>query len=74
LPLPIAGLITDAPVEEVLEIQRALLDAAASIGASGESDPLITLSFLALPVIPEIRVTDMGLFDVGRFAFMEKNA
>lgn len=74
LPLPIAGLITDAPVEEVLEIQRALLDAAASIGASGESDPLITLSFLALPVIPEIRVTDMGLFDVGRFAFIEGNA
>ncbi len=71
LPLPIAGLITNAPVEQVLSIQRALLDAAASIGAGGESDPLITLSFLALPVIPAARLTDIGLFDAEKFQFIK---
>ncbi|MBQ3108548.1 MAG: adenine deaminase [Clostridia bacterium] len=71
LPLPIAGLMTDAPVEDVLARQRALLDAAASLGAGLASDPLVTLSFLALPVIPEVRLTDMGLFDVMRMAFIE---
>lgn len=71
LPLPIAGIITDAPVEQVLDVQRALLDAAASIGAGGESDPLITLSFLALPVIPAARLTDMGMFDAVNFKFIE---
>lgn len=40
LPLPIAGLMTDAPVDSVLEIQRALLDAAAYIGVDKKSDPL----------------------------------
>ena len=55
LPLPIAGLMTDAPVDSVLEIQRALLDAAAYIGVDKKSDPLVALSFLALPVIPAIR-------------------
>ncbi|MDO5112053.1 MAG: adenine deaminase [Clostridia bacterium] len=71
LPLPIAGIITDAPVAQVLEIQRALLDAAASLGAGGQSDPLVTLSFLALPVIPAIRLTDEGLFDAENFRFFE---
>ena len=71
LPLPIAGIMTDAPVEQVLEVQRVLLDAAASIGASGESDPLITLSFLALPVIPAVRLTDMGMFDAVNFKFLD---
>lgn len=71
LPLPIAGLITDAPVDTVLETQRALLDAAAYIGVSGKSDPLVTLSFLALPVIPEIRLTDKGLFDSAKMEFIK---
>ena len=71
LPLPIAGLMTDAPVEDVLEIQRALLDAAKYIGISGSSDPMVTLSFLALPVIPSIRLTDRGLFDSVNFTFIQ---
>ncbi len=71
LPLPIGGIITDAPVGQVLEIQRALLDAAASLGACGQSDPLVTLSFLALPVIPAIRLTDEGLFDAENFTFIQ---
>ena len=48
LPLPIAGLMTEAPVEDVLARQRALLDAAKSLGADERTDPLIALSFLAL--------------------------
>lgn len=71
LPLPIAGLMTDAPVDSVLEIQRALLDAAAYIGVDKKSDPLVALSFLALPVIPAIRLTDKGLFDSASFKFIE---
>ena len=71
LPLPIAGLMTDAPVEDVLERQRALLDAAKYIGIEGASDPMVTLSFLALPVIPSIRLTDKGLFDSVNFCFIQ---
>lgn len=51
--------------------QQALLGAAASIGCSGQSDPLVTLSFLALPVIPDIRLTDEGLFDVTTMSFIK---
>ena len=71
LPLPIAGLMTDAPVDSVLEKQQALLDAAHSLGAKSDSDPLIALSFLALPVIPEARLTDEGLFDVMNMQFIK---
>lgn len=71
LPLPIAGLMTDAPVDDVLARQQALLGAAKSIGCAGQSDPLVTLSFLALPVIPEIRLTDEGLFDVTTMSFIK---
>ncbi len=72
LPLPIAGLMTDAPVDDVLERQRALLDAAHFLGAKENSDPLIALSFLALPVIPEVRLTDEGLFDVNKMEFIRQ--
>ncbi|MCE5236789.1 MAG: adenine deaminase [Clostridiaceae bacterium] len=70
LPLPVAGLMTDAPIDGVVERQRALLDAAYSLGAKKGSDPLIALSFLALPVIPEVRLTDKGLFDVAKMKFI----
>ena len=72
LPLPIAGLMSDAPVNSVLEVQRALVDAAHALGTRQDSDPLIALSFLALPVIPEVRLTDKGLFDVMRMQFVEE--
>ncbi|MDR0840472.1 MAG: adenine deaminase [Christensenellaceae bacterium] len=72
LPLPIAGLMSDAPIEDVLARQQALLSAAHSLGCGGQSDPLITLSFLSLPVIPAIRLTDVGLFDVTTMRFIEQ--
>lgn len=73
LPLPIAGLMTAAPVNDVLEIQQALLDALYSLGAKRDSDPLITLSFMALPVIPAVKLTDEGLFDAVNFKFIKYN-
>ena len=73
LPLPIAGLMTAAPVNDVLEIQQALLDALYSLGAKRESDPLIALSFMALPVIPAVKLTDEGLFDAVNFKFIKYN-
>jgi adenine deaminase len=41
------------------------------LGVNRQLDPFMTLSFLALPVIPEIKVTDMGLFDARTFSFTE---
>ncbi len=73
LPLPIAGLMTAAPVNDVLEIQQALLDALYSLGAKRDSDPLIALSFMALPVIPAVKLTDEGLFDAANFKFIKYN-
>lgn len=73
LPLPIAGLMTAAPVNDVLEIQQALLDALYSLGAKRDSDPLIALSFMALPVIPAVKLTDDGLFDAVNFKFIKYN-
>ncbi|MDO4573033.1 MAG: adenine deaminase C-terminal domain-containing protein, partial [Clostridia bacterium] len=72
LTLPVAGLMSDAPLETILRHQRELLDAARSLGIDTESDPFITLSFIALPVIPAVRLTDMGLFDVTRMAFFDQ--
>jgi adenine deaminase len=67
LPLPIAGLMSDRPIEEVREGMRALLDAAHGLGARLR-DPFMAMSFLALEVIPSLKLTDLGLVDVDRFA------
>ena len=66
LPLPIGGLISDQPYEEVKAKCRRIREAAQSIG-SALSDPLMVMSFLALAVIPELRLTDKGLVDVTQF-------
>ena len=70
LELPVAGLMSDEPVETVLEKQRELLSAAHALGTDDACDPLVLLSFLALPVIPEVRLTDCGLFDVRTMSFL----
>lgn len=74
LALPVAGLMSDAPLEEILRHQQALLHAAAQLGISNTSDPFITLSFVALPVIPDVRLTDMGMFDVTNMQFINRPA
>ncbi len=73
LVLSVAGLMSDAPLETILKHQRELLDAAKQLGIHTESDPFITLSFIALPVIPDVRLTDMGLFDVRTMEFFLKS-
>lgn len=63
LPLPIAGLMSDRPANEVYNRLLGLYKSARELGVQVEH-PFITLSFLSLPVIPEIRVTDKGIIDV----------
>ncbi len=63
LPLPIAGLVSDAPLGEVAERYAAIESAARSLGSTLRS-PFGQLAFLALSVIPEARVTDRGLIDL----------
>ncbi|MBI4199766.1 MAG: adenine deaminase [Chloroflexi bacterium] len=63
LALPIAGLLSTEPLESVVRAIERLEEAAASLGCTAPS-PYSILSFLALPVIPELKLTDMGLVDV----------
>ncbi|MCZ0755950.1 adenine deaminase [Anoxybacillus sp. J5B_2022] len=74
LPLEIGGLMTAKSYEEVLERLQTIHDALMTIGASNEFNPFITLAFLALPVIPELKLTDQGLFDVSSFQFIDVEA
>jgi adenine deaminase len=66
LPLPVAGLLADAPLQEVIDKSLACNDAARELGWSGAT-PFLTLSFLGLSVIPSLKITDRGLVDVDRF-------
>jgi adenine deaminase len=66
LALPIAGLLSEAPLAEVLEASRACVAAAAKLGCEIPA-PFQTMSFLALSVIPSLKITDRGLVDVDRF-------
>ena len=64
LPLPIAGLMTDCPLEEVNEKLKKMKSVAASMGVPEYVDPFMTLSFLSLPVLPSLRLTTFGVLDV----------
>ncbi len=66
LPLPIAGLMSDQPIETVRDQMDDLLRAAHQLG-SDLHDPFMAMSFLALPVIPSLKLTDHGLVDVDKF-------
>ena len=66
LPLPIAGLMSLQPVKTIKEKLDNLIDISREFG-SPLNDPFMTLSFLALPVIPELKITDKGLVDVAKF-------
>jgi adenine deaminase len=67
LELPIAGLISDSPYREVYACLNNLHIALDKLGANRHFNPFLTLSFLALPVIPELKLTDKGLFKVSKF-------
>ena len=67
LPLPVAGLLAELPVTEVVERLDRLHGHLETMGVASPS-PFMTLSFLALSVIPSLKITDWGLIDVDRFA------
>ncbi len=69
VPLPIAGLMSDQPVETVRHQMDALLAVAADLG-SALHDPFMAMGFLALEVIPTLKLTDRGLVDVEKFDFV----
>lgn len=71
LPLSIAGLMSDMQSIEIYERLKEITQALIKIGCTFEFNPFITLSFLALPVIPELKITDLGLFDVKTFRHIE---
>ena len=62
LPLPIAGLLSEEPIEAVRDRMEDLLLAARHLG-SPLRDPFTTMSFLGLEVIPSLKITDLGLVD-----------
>ncbi len=70
LPLPIAGLLSDRSLSWVARRCQEVNQAAAALGAKGGS-PFMQLSFLALPVIPSLKLTDRGLVDVNNFSFVD---
>jgi adenine deaminase len=73
LPMPVAGLLADAPLAEVIEQSLGCNDAARALGWSGAT-PFLTLAFLALSVIPSLKITDRGLVDVDRFELVPLRA
>ncbi|MFP4126717.1 MAG: adenine deaminase, partial [Alphaproteobacteria bacterium] len=73
LALPIAGLMSDRPYEEVVERLAGLKDAVAAMGGTLD-EPLLQLAFLPLVVIPHLKLSDRGLVDVDRFAVVDPAA
>ena len=70
VPLPIAGLLSDKPLADVKE-QLELANAAAAKLGCRVKEPFMALSFMALSVIPELKLTDRGLVDVNKFKFVD---
>jgi len=66
LPLPVAGLMSDQPLADVYQRLRSMEQRLLGLGMTMNA-PFMTLSFLALSVIPELKITDRGLVDVARF-------
>jgi len=72
-PLPVAGLLSDAPLDVVIAQSRSCNEAAGALGWSGAT-PFLTIAFLALSVIPALKITDRGLVDVDRFELVSLEA
>lgn len=70
LPLHVAGLMSTEPFEAVTDKLRALRKAATELGST-MPDPFLISAFLPLPVIPHMKITDYGLFDVDKFELVE---
>jgi adenine deaminase len=75
MPLPVGGILSDKDGQWVSGKIKSLQERAiAELGVSSLIDPLLTLCFMALPVIPELKVSDMGLFDSSSFGFIPVEA
>jgi adenine deaminase len=70
LPLPVAGLMSDQPIEQVRDGYDRLLKASQSLGSTLH-DPFMAMSFMALEVIPSLKLTDKGLVDVEKFQIVD---
>jgi len=70
LPLPIAGLMSTGSFEEVVKKTLELKEAAANLGCKLDN-PFMNMAFLSLSVIPEIKITDKGVFDVSKSEFID---
>jgi adenine deaminase len=73
LPLPIAGLMSDESLETVNALLSAAKAAALRLGVPAQIDPFMTLSFMSLPVIPDLKLTTRGVFDVKRWRFADES-
>jgi adenine deaminase len=67
LPLPVAGLMSEEPIDVIRHAHDALTTATRELG-SEVHDPFMAMSFMGLEVIPKLKLTDIGLIDVDRFA------
>jgi adenine deaminase len=74
LALPIAGLMSDEPIDRVAEQLGRLRQVATELGVKEEYDPFMTLAFLSLPVIPELKLTNRGLVDVSQWKIISVTA
>ena len=75
MPLPIGGIMSDQSGEWVDQRLTAIHEVAhRALGISGDVEPLMTLCFMSLPVIPELKLTDKGLFDITVFDFVSVEA
>jgi len=75
LNLEVAGLMTDSPAEHVKEKLEIMEKRARELGVSKDiDDPFLALAFLSLPVIPDLKLTDKGLFDVRNFRIISLEA
>ena len=70
LPLPVAGLMTELPLEQVRRQYDTMIAHAQTLG-SALPDPFMTMSFMALEVIPKLKLTDVGLVDVEQFKVVD---
>ncbi len=70
LPLPVAGLLSELPIEDVREQYDRMIEAARDLG-NQMSDPFMAMSFMGLEVIHKLKLTDLGLVDVEQFALLD---
>lgn len=71
VPLHIWGLMSSEAPEKLIVALEKIAEQAHAQGVPANIDPFISLSFMALPVIPRLKITDMGMFDVDRFEFVK---